>query len=226
MVDASDLKSGGSNIVRVRFPPSAQIMTNSMIEIHPPNQSEIEKILALENYIVFPNKYTHAPLLDPHELESIFHESSAIMQQVLEILSHYLLGIAAGDDFGSDHTARRKKLKELEKKYGSVYYDGIENRNKFRTNLMAVILPIISGRITRFAIKAGHSQLAEQLSTIIQESKSKLGQFPPYERIDSLDTKYEIICILDDTIVLVFETIASYYETQTNLTNQNLDIEY
>ena len=225
MVDASDLKSGGSNIVRVRFPPSAQIMTNSMIEIHPPNQSEIEKILALENYIVFPNKYTHAPLLDPHELESIFHESSAIMQQVLEILSHYLLGIAAGDDFGSDHTARRKKLKELEKKYGSVYYDGIENRNKFRTNRMALIIPNIR-RIARFATKFGHPQLAEQLSNIIEQSISKLNKFPDYNRISSLDTKYEIICILDDTIVLVFETIASYYETQTNLTNQNLDIEY
>lgn len=212
MVDASDLKSGGSNIVRVRFPPSAQIMTNLIVEIHPPSQNEIEKILSEENYVVFPNKYSHTPLLDPYALEFIFHEDSAEMQRVLEILSGYLHGVAAGDDFGSDHTSRRKKVKELEKKYGSVYYDGIENRNKFRTNLMAVILPPI-GRIAHFAAKANHPQLAKKLSSITQDAKSKLSKFPDYSRISSLDTKYEIVCILDDTIIAVFEAIAAYYQT-------------
>ncbi len=193
-------------------------MTGSTIEFHSSDQKIIEAILSSEKYVVYPNKYLQAPVLDLDSINSIFQEKSLEIQIVLDRLLRYLLGIAAGDHFGSDHSARRKYLNELHQKYGLVYFDGIESRNKFRANKMAIIIPNIR-RIANYATKFNHPQLAEQLSNIIEQSISKLNKFPDYNRISSLDTKYEIVCILDDAIVSVFETIASYYQTQTNLTN-------
>ncbi len=210
MVDASDLKSGGSNIVRVRFPPSALFMTGSIIEQKTYDQNIIDQILTEENFIVFTNKYDQAPQLDESVLNIMYGEYASEVFSMLAMLTRYLQGICAGDRFGNDHDGRRSKLKEYHQKYGELFFEGIENRNKFRANRMAVIIPTIL-RIAKFSKKSDHFSLAQSLIDLVEVTQTKLDSYPSYSKINSLETKYQIVCIFDDAIISVFETIVSYY---------------
>jgi hypothetical protein len=157
------------------------------------------------------------PVIDRNALKDIFGEKNLHnSEEQIGVLTHYLNGEAAIDNWGSNHTDRREFFIEpLEKQYGELFREVFRNHNQARRNLMASV--IIATQLLEMWGK-NSPELAERLYDIRADLNNKLagngkkptdeGYIPSYKDMKSDDEKLETIRYFERKIQEILNVIA------------------